>query len=65
MHVTENLRSAAPAAATTSAKPASPPPPPKPADNKIEVFVDGKPVLCDPDMTVLQACALVGIEVPR
>uniref|UniRef100_A0A1I8J2W1 NADH-ubiquinone oxidoreductase 75 kDa subunit, mitochondrial n=1 Tax=Macrostomum lignano TaxID=282301 RepID=A0A1I8J2W1_9PLAT len=35
------------------------------ASNKIEVFVDGNPVQCDPGMTVLQACALAGVEIPR
>lgn len=32
---------------------------------KIEVFVDDKPVWVDPGTTVLQACALVGVEIPR
>ena len=64
IHLTESLRSptAATATANTAAKPS--PPPPK-EDNRIEVFVDGKPVLCDPGMTVLQACSLVGVEIPR
>ncbi|KAM7538342.1 hypothetical protein Aperf_G00000065485 [Anoplocephala perfoliata] len=66
-HVTQNLRSAAPAAATASAtaETKSAPAPPKPEDNRIEVFVDGKSVLCDPGMTVLQACSLAGVEIPR
>lgn len=32
---------------------------------KIEVFVDDKPVLVEPGTTVLQAAALVGVEIPR
>lgn len=32
---------------------------------KIEVFVDDKAVLVDPGTTVLQAAALVGVEIPR
>ncbi|KAF7257048.1 hypothetical protein EG68_04606, partial [Paragonimus skrjabini miyazakii] len=39
--------------------------PPPPAPDKIEVFVDGKSVICDPGMTVLQACALGGVQIPR
>ncbi|KAB0792929.1 hypothetical protein PPYR_12549 [Photinus pyralis] len=35
----------------------------KPA--QIEVFIDDKPVLVDPGTTVLQAAALVGVEIPR
>lgn len=35
------------------------------ASNKIEVFVDDKPVLVDPGTTVLQAAAMVGVEIPR
>ena len=32
---------------------------------KLEVFVDGKRVLVDPGTTVMQACAMVGSEIPR
>lgn len=32
---------------------------------KIEVFIDDKPVLVEPGTTVLQAAALVGVEIPR
>lgn len=32
---------------------------------KIEVFIDDMKVLVDPGMTILQACALVGIDIPR
>lgn len=32
---------------------------------KIEVFIDDQPVLVDPGTTVLQAAALVGVEIPR
>ncbi|RZC40576.1 NADH-ubiquinone oxidoreductase 75 kDa subunit, mitochondrial [Asbolus verrucosus] len=32
---------------------------------KIEVFIDDKPVLVEPGTTVLQAAALLGIEIPR
>lgn len=32
---------------------------------KVEVFVDDQSVLVDPGTTVLQACAMVGVEIPR
>lgn len=32
---------------------------------KIEVFIDDKPVMVEPGTTVLQAAALVGVEIPR
>lgn len=32
---------------------------------KIEVFVDGKSVHVEPNTTVLQACAVAGVEIPR
>ncbi|KAH6923608.1 hypothetical protein HPB50_003234 [Hyalomma asiaticum] len=32
---------------------------------KIEVFIDDQPVLVDPGTTVLQAAAMVGVEIPR
>lgn len=32
---------------------------------KIEVFIDDRPVLVDPGTTVLQAAAMVGVEIPR
>ncbi|CAH1250085.1 NDUFS1 [Branchiostoma lanceolatum] len=35
------------------------------APEKIEVFVDDKRVLVDPGTTVLQAAAMVGVEIPR
>ncbi|XP_038044920.1 NADH-ubiquinone oxidoreductase 75 kDa subunit, mitochondrial-like [Patiria miniata] len=35
------------------------------APEKVEVFVDDKSVLVDPGTTVLQACAMVGVEIPR
>ncbi|CAD6189697.1 unnamed protein product [Caenorhabditis auriculariae] len=35
------------------------------APKKVEVFIDGKKLLCDPGMTILQACLLVGVEIPR
>ena len=35
------------------------------APKKVEVFVDGTPVLVDPGTTVLQACAVAGAEIPR
>ncbi|RDD38589.1 NADH-ubiquinone oxidoreductase 75 kDa subunit, mitochondrial [Trichoplax sp. H2] len=35
------------------------------APKKIEVFVDDKKVLVDPNITVLQACAIAGVEIPR
>ncbi|KAK2710630.1 NADH-ubiquinone oxidoreductase 75 kDa subunit, mitochondrial-like [Artemia franciscana] len=35
------------------------------APEKVEVFVDDKKVLVDPGTTVLQAAAMVGVEIPR
>jgi NADH dehydrogenase (ubiquinone) Fe-S protein 1 len=35
------------------------------APKKLEVYVDDKKVLCDPGMTILQACSLVGVDIPR
>lgn len=35
------------------------------APEKFEVFVDDKPVLVEPGTTVLQAAAMVGVEIPR
>ncbi|KAI6225196.1 NADH-ubiquinone oxidoreductase 75 kDa subunit, mitochondrial [Aphelenchoides fujianensis] len=35
------------------------------APKKVEVFIDDKKVLVDPGMTILQACALVGVDIPR
>ncbi|KAK6629887.1 NADH dehydrogenase Fe-S protein subunit 1 ndufs1 [Polyplax serrata] len=35
------------------------------APEKIEVFIDDKPVMVDPGTTVLQAAAMVGVEIPR
>ena len=32
---------------------------------QIEVFVNDQPVMVDPGTTVLQACAMVGVEIPR
>ena len=29
------------------------------------MFVDGQSVMVDPGTTVLQACAMVGVEIPR
>ncbi|CAL8104507.1 unnamed protein product [Calicophoron daubneyi] len=66
---TTPLQAAGPSVSSTTSKtaPSAPPPtPPKPSHpEKIEVFVDGNSVLCDPGMTVLQACALGGVEIPR
>eukprot|EP00803_Ostreobium_quekettii_P011543 evm.model.scf_418.1 EVM.evm.TU.scf_418.1 scf_418:2929-11411(-) len=39
--------------------------PPKPADDKIEVQVDGKPIRIPKGYTVLQACDAAGIDIPR
>nr|CAH8822808.1 unnamed protein product [Trichobilharzia regenti] len=51
---------------TTTSKSSTPPPPPSPpTSQQIEVLVDGKPVLCEPGMTILQACALAGVQIPR
>ncbi|XP_068715494.1 NADH-ubiquinone oxidoreductase 75 kDa subunit, mitochondrial-like [Montipora foliosa] len=36
-----------------------------PAPEKIEVFVNDKSLLVDPGLTVLQACAMAGVEIPR
>ncbi len=30
-----------------------------------EVFIDDKKVLVDPGTTILQACSLVGVDIPR
>ncbi|KAF4517746.1 hypothetical protein B566_EDAN002951 [Ephemera danica] len=38
---------------------------PAAAPEKVEVFIDDKPVLVDPGTTVLQAAALAGVEIPR
>jgi len=35
------------------------------APQKLECFIDGKKVLVDPGTTVLQAAAMVGVEIPR
>lgn len=35
------------------------------APQKIEVFIDDKPVMVEPGTTVLQAAAMVGVEIPR
>jgi len=35
------------------------------APQKLECFIDGQKVLVDPGTTVLQAAALVGVEIPR
>lgn len=32
---------------------------------KVEVFIDDKPVYVEPGTTVLQAAAMVGVEIPR
>ncbi|XP_055341811.1 NADH-ubiquinone oxidoreductase 75 kDa subunit, mitochondrial-like [Paramacrobiotus metropolitanus] len=47
-------------------KAAAPPAAPAPAaDTRVEVFIDDKPVMVAPGTTVLQAAALVGVEIPR
>jgi NADH dehydrogenase (ubiquinone) Fe-S protein 1 len=46
----------------SSAAPAAPVAVP---DNRVEVFVNDKRVLVEPGTTVLQAAALVGVEIPR
>ncbi|XP_024141887.1 NADH-ubiquinone oxidoreductase 75 kDa subunit, mitochondrial isoform X1 [Oryzias melastigma] len=35
------------------------------ANNFLEVFVDGKPVMVEPGTTVLQACERAGMQIPR
>nr|CDJ81596.1 unnamed protein product [Haemonchus contortus] len=35
------------------------------APEKIEVFIDDKKILVDPGLTILQACALVGVDIAR
>uniref|UniRef100_A0A914LV37 NADH-ubiquinone oxidoreductase 75 kDa subunit, mitochondrial n=1 Tax=Meloidogyne incognita TaxID=6306 RepID=A0A914LV37_MELIC len=35
------------------------------APKKVEVFIDDKKILVEPGMTILQACALVGVDIPR
>ncbi|CAG5114998.1 unnamed protein product, partial [Candidula unifasciata] len=38
---------------------------PVPSPNLVEVFVDDKQVFVEPGTTVLQACAVAGVEIPR
>uniref|UniRef100_A0A0K0EU34 NADH-ubiquinone oxidoreductase 75 kDa subunit, mitochondrial n=1 Tax=Strongyloides venezuelensis TaxID=75913 RepID=A0A0K0EU34_STRVS len=38
---------------------------PAKAPEKIEVFINDKPVMVDPGMTILQACAVADIDIPR
>ncbi|CAH8591996.1 unnamed protein product [Dicrocoelium dendriticum] len=64
-HIKTAASSAAAAVSTTGSEPKPRSPPPPPSLVKIEVFVDGKPVMCDPRMTVLQACAVAGVQIPR
>uniref|UniRef100_A0A6M2DT30 NADH-ubiquinone oxidoreductase 75 kDa subunit, mitochondrial n=1 Tax=Xenopsylla cheopis TaxID=163159 RepID=A0A6M2DT30_XENCH len=40
-------------------------PVPAKVTQKIEVFIDDKPVMVEPGTTVLQAAAMVGVEIPR
>ncbi|BFY97091.1 hypothetical protein BsWGS_00131 [Bradybaena similaris] len=35
------------------------------APGSVEVFIDGKPVFVEPGTTILQACRLAGVEIPR
>ncbi|KHJ95575.1 NADH dehydrogenase, G subunit [Oesophagostomum dentatum] len=35
------------------------------APQKIEVFIDDKKILVDPGLTILQACAIAGVDIPR
>ena len=35
------------------------------APKQVEVFIDDKRVLVDPGTTILQACAVLGIDIPR
>lgn len=35
------------------------------APAKVEVFVDGQRVMVEPGLTVLQACAVAGVDIPR
>ncbi|XP_023524971.1 NADH dehydrogenase [ubiquinone] iron-sulfur protein 1, mitochondrial [Cucurbita pepo subsp. pepo] len=62
-------------AAQAQADPAPPPPPRTPVggarvhfsspEDAIEVFVDGYPVKIPKGMTVLQACEIAGVDIPR
>ena len=38
---------------------------PAAAPAKVEIFVDGKPVSVEPGITLIQACDLAGVEIPR
>uniref|UniRef100_A0A0B7AB99 NADH-ubiquinone oxidoreductase 75 kDa subunit, mitochondrial n=2 Tax=Arion vulgaris TaxID=1028688 RepID=A0A0B7AB99_9EUPU len=38
---------------------------PVPSPNLVEVFVDDKQIFVEPGTTVLQACAVAGVEIPR
>jgi ferredoxin len=40
-------------------------PPVAAVDNRVEVFIDDKRVLVEPGTTVLQAAAMLGVEIPR
>ncbi|CAK9318010.1 unnamed protein product [Citrullus colocynthis] len=72
---TTELHNADASAAPAQADPAPPPPPRTPLagarvhfsspEDAIEVFVDGYPVKIPKGMTVLQACEIAGIDIPR
>ncbi|XP_038893090.1 NADH dehydrogenase [ubiquinone] iron-sulfur protein 1, mitochondrial [Benincasa hispida] len=72
---TTELHNADASAAQAQADPAPPPPPRTPLagarvhfsspEDAIEVFVDGYPVKIPKGMTVLQACEIAGIDIPR
>lgn len=73
---TELHNADASAAAQPQADPAPPPPPPRTPlagarvhfsspEDAIEVFVDGYPVKVPKGMTVLQACEIAGVDIPR
>ncbi|KAL3320649.1 NADH dehydrogenase Fe-S protein subunit 1 ndufs1 [Cichlidogyrus casuarinus] len=50
---------------TASKVESKPPPPPEKQNNLIEVTIDGMSVKVEPGMTILQACAVAGVEIPR
>ncbi|XP_022143331.1 NADH dehydrogenase [ubiquinone] iron-sulfur protein 1, mitochondrial [Momordica charantia] len=72
---TSELQNAEASAAQAAADPAPPPPPRTPVggarvhfsspEDAIEVFVDGYPVKVPKGMTVLQACEIAGVDIPR
>lgn len=66
---TGHAQQAAGAGANAKDKKKDPPPPPPPSSSAppqlLQVYVDGREVMVEPGTTVLQACAVAGVEIPR